>query len=494
MPSDLEYSVEPKRKDVLLLDSGPTFAILTATISWLASIRVRSLMRLLSPWPKPSAQPEKLRPTAYLDGLRGFAAFLVYWHHHELWAHVPVQVMSLESSFGYNGLHFFVALPGIRNFFHGGHFAVATFFVISGYVLSAKPMSLVHRGEQAKLADNLASALFRRWLRLYIPLISTTFIYMTLVHALGLWVDGAKRHETYFEELRAWYCEVKKFSFIFNTGSEPSLSYNFHLWSIPVEFKGSIVIYTSLLAFSRCSRNARLWCQAGLIFYFLYVVDGWYCALFTAGMLLSDLEQLAAKDELPAFFAQFRPYKTLIFYHLLAFAMYLGGCPAHRPDVEELRRNPGWYWLSYLKPRAVSDAKWFYLFWAAVFLVASIPHVPRLRRFFETRFCQYLGRISFALYLVHGPVLCTLGDRLYAAVGWPREARIQNLPGWYNIFRLPKSGPMGLEMAFLVPHLVLLPVTLYLAEVVTRAFDEPSVRFPQWLYKGTMARPASLPS
>jgi hypothetical protein len=23
--------------------------------------------------------------TAYLDGLRGFAAFLVYWHHHQLW-------------------------------------------------------------------------------------------------------------------------------------------------------------------------------------------------------------------------------------------------------------------------------------------------------------------------------------------------------------------------------------------------------------------------
>src|ERR1700709_1616918 len=27
-----------------------------------------------------------LRRTAYLDGLRGFAAFMVYWGHHQLWA------------------------------------------------------------------------------------------------------------------------------------------------------------------------------------------------------------------------------------------------------------------------------------------------------------------------------------------------------------------------------------------------------------------------
>ncbi|KAK4108106.1 hypothetical protein N656DRAFT_784645 [Canariomyces notabilis] len=402
--------------------------------------------------------------------------------------------MFFESSFGYNGFHFFVALPGIRNFFHGGHFAVATFFVISGYVLSAKPMSLIHAGEQAKLADNLGSALFRRWLRLYIPVIATTFIYMTMVHCFGIWIEGRTTHATYFEEFCAWFSELKNFSFIFHQGLISWLTYNFHLWSIPTEFKGSIVIYTSLLAFSRCSRNIRLWCEAGLVFYFLYIVDAWYCALFTAGMLLGDLEQLAARDELPAFIAQFRPYKTFIFYHLFAFAMYLGGCPANRSEVEELRKNPGWYWLSFLKPRVMHDSKWFFLFWAAVFLVSSTPHIPWLKRFFETRFCQYLGRVSFSLYLVHGPVLWTLGDRLYAAVGWPKESRTANIPQWVDIFKLPMTGPMGLEVAFLVPHLILLPVTFYVAEVVTRAFDEPSVRFPQWLYKMASERPARLPA
>lgn len=505
MPGDLEGSIELKRDSGALLGPGDVVArAMAAAASWLASIQLTSaLARLLSPWPPKSNtnnnNNEKLRPTAYLDGLRGFAAFLVYWHHHELWAHVPVQTQYIESSFGYRGRHHFAALPVVRIFFHGGHFAVATFFVISGYVLSAKPISLIHAGEQAKLADNLGSALFRRWLRLYIPIIATTFIYMTVLHTFNIWVDhlGDKQpRASYAAAIWAWYAELKNFTFVFNTGKVPWLDYNFHLWSIPVEFKGSVAIYTAALALARCGRNARLWCEAGLVFYFMYIADGWFCAAFVAGMLLGDLEQLAARNDLPAWLARLRPHKQRIFYAMLAAAAYLGGCPGHSSDVDELRKNPGWYLLSFLKPQAVLDAKWFFLFLAAVFLVASTPHVGWLKRFFETRFCQYLGRISFSLYLVHGPVLWTLGDRMYAAVGWPKDSRMAHIPQWVGAFPLSTAGPLGLEPAFLLPHIVLLPLTLYLAEVVTRAFDEPSVRFPQWLYRTVTStpRPVRLPA
>ena len=91
--------------------------------------------------------------------------------HHVLWAHKGLSTDFIESGFGYQDKHLFSTYPFIRNFFGGGHYAVSTFFVISGYVLSTKPLSFIHAGEQAQLADNLASALFRRWLRLYIPLL-----------------------------------------------------------------------------------------------------------------------------------------------------------------------------------------------------------------------------------------------------------------------------------------------------------------------------------
>ncbi|KAK3368517.1 acyltransferase family-domain-containing protein [Podospora didyma] len=488
MPSDVVERLEAKEWKDVEQDS---------TMRWNPSWRtaLKSGLRSLLLWNNPSnGQSDRLRPTAYLDGLRGFAAFIVYWHHHQLWVHRS-HWETLESGFGHKDENYFVTFPGIRNFVIGGHYAVSIFYVISGYVLSAKPLSLIHAGEQAKLADNLSSATFRRWIRLYMPLIATTFIIMSLWHSFGgIWVDGAEPKSSYGEELWAWYAEVKNYSFIFNTGGGPWLSYNHHLWSIPLEFKGSIVIYTSLLALSTCSRNARILAQVGLAYYFLYVVDGYYCALFMAGMLLCDLDLLAAKDELPLLLSRLQTFKKPIAYHLLAISFFLGGVPTHKDDINLLRKNRGWYYLSFLKPQAVYNYQWFYLFWAAVFLVGMVRHVPWLKRFFETRFCQYLGRISYALYLVHGPVLSILGDRLYTAVGWYTDTQAEHLSGWVDKFPLPKTGPLGLEVSFLIPHLIILPVTIYCAELVTRGIDEPSVKFPQWLYRITTGRPVKLPA
>ncbi|KAK4183606.1 acyltransferase family-domain-containing protein [Podospora australis] len=489
MPSDV-VDMEAKRE--MQQGKPDLFADAISTIS---SVRFYNLWRLLNPWPRSNSRhPEKLRPTVYLDGLRGFAAFLVYWHHHQLWAHNPLQKIFMESAYCYEGYCWFMALPFVRIFFHGGHFAVAVFFVISGYVLSAKPISLIQAGDQAKLADNVGSALFRRWLRLYIPVIATTFIFMTITYCFNIWVFGLWKRPTYLAEVWWWYCEMKNFTFLFDMKTD-ILSYNYHLWSIPIEMKGSIVVYTALLAFARCPRNARLWLEGLLIFYFLYIVDGWWGALFVAGMLMNDLHQLAAKKELPDFFERLRPYKMIIYYHFLFIGLFLGGVPAHSPDVMDLRKNPGWYYLSFLKSQSIYHSKWYFLFFAAVMLVSAVPHIGWLKRFFEARFCQYLGRISYAFYLVHGPVLSTIGDRLYTAVGWANDAQVRYLPQWVNIWELPRSGPMGMEFSFLVPHLVMLPLTLYLAEIATRVFDEPSVRFPQWLYRSTtVSRPAKLPA
>jgi peptidoglycan/LPS O-acetylase OafA/YrhL len=428
---------------------------------------------------------KELGKTSYLDGLRGFAAFVVYWHHHQLWAHEGGENV-MESAFGFNGQYYLASFHGVRTFFTGGHFAVAVFFVISGYVLSAKPLALIYAGEFSKLTDNLSSALFRRWIRLYIPIICTTFFFLSWRHAFGLWVASVEWQSTYRDEVWKWYSEFKNFSYVFNMGGTPWFYYNGHVWTIPLEYKGSLIVYTTLLALSRSTKNARLWVQVSLIFYFLYITDGWPCALFVSGMLLCDLDILAEKNDLPRVFRRFEPYKELIFYNLFFMGIYLGGVPSHNNDLLEFQSSPGWYLLSFLKPRAVYNYKAFYLFWAATFVVPSIPRIHWLKSFFETRFSQYLGRISYALYLVHGPCLWILGDRIYASVGWVRQIHLLNIPQWCNLFPLPKFGPFGMEFAFLVPNLVMLPFTFWVAEMTMKLFDEPSVRFAQWLYRSTM--------
>ncbi|UNI24718.1 hypothetical protein JDV02_010445 [Purpureocillium takamizusanense] len=438
-------------------------------------------------WPQARRRAPCVRPTAYLDGLRGFAALIVYFHHHELWVHDRLQQNAiLENAFGYEGKFYFAAFPGIRIFFTGGHFAVSTFFVLSGYVLSIKPLQLIEGGDMVALGDHLASAFFRRWLRLFLPLMIVMFLYATSWHVFGPPTDGVTPQATWRAEMWTLYAEFKNFSFFFRDGGIPWLSYSFHLWSIPVEMKGSMVVYASALALSRSTVSARLWCQLALIGYFLYIADGWYCAMFMAGMLLSNLDHLAKTDRLPRLLAKLRPYKTFIFYHLFAISLYLGGIPCQNREVEQLARNRGWHYLSYLKPQAVFDYKWFYLFWAAIFLVSSVAHIRCLRRFFETRFCQYLGRVCYALYLVHGPVLWTVGDRLYQSIGLTAHGQDFALP-WANKVALPQAGPLGLEASLLMAQVLLLPLTFCLADLATRAFDTPSVQFAQWLYRRTLA-------
>ncbi|KAL1895626.1 hypothetical protein Sste5346_005095 [Sporothrix stenoceras] len=430
------------------------------------------------------------RDTAYLDGLRGFAAFLVYIHHNELWAHAASPHGDneyFENAYGFKGKHFFATLPFVRNFFTGGHIAVAIFYVISGYVLCAKPLGLIIDKKPLALLDNLASSVFRRWFRLYIPIFATTFAYAMSWHIFGhYWVSNSKQHASVWEEIWEWYVELKNFTFLFKEGSI-WVSMNTHLWSIPFEMRGSMICFMTMLATYRATHFARHVCMIALAWYFLYIVDGYYCCMFMVGVYFCYLDLLAKRNDagFPSILRKLQPYKMPLAYGFFALGMFLAGVPSQKNDLMLLRSNPYWYYLSFLKPQAVFDPKWFFLVFAAGMIVGTVPHIPILKSAFETRFCQYLGRISYSLYLVHGPVLASIGDRVYAMTGWYRvvEDHDKMLEWWINRFQLPKTGPMGLEINFLAPQIIIFPVTFILANLVTKYIDEPAVRWPAKLYK-----------
>jgi len=57
---------------------------------------------------------------------------------------------------------------------------------------------------------------------------------------------------------------------------------------------------------------------------------------------------------------------------------------------------------------------------------------------------------------------------------------------------LPDAGPFGLEINYLIPQFISLAFTLWLAEIVTRLLDQPSLDFSQWLYRRTLAKEPGL--
>lgn len=98
--------IQPIRESSLLSDGAAGF---------LKSIKPEFLTLHRAP------KPQKLRKTAYLDGIRGFAALLVYVLHHELWAHGWLKGdEKLENAWGYKGEYYLLSFYGLRNLFVGG--------------------------------------------------------------------------------------------------------------------------------------------------------------------------------------------------------------------------------------------------------------------------------------------------------------------------------------------------------------------------------------
>lgn len=440
---------------------------------------------ILSSSSKSSVPPRLRGSTAYLDGLRGWAAFLVYITHHILACHMW---LPLEMGYGYKDEYFFLSTPLIRTLFTGSHMAVHIFFVISGYVLTRGTLQHIHSGSSGeKIASGLASAVSRRYVRLWLPIAATTFLTMTVGYMVNQ--RGVEQAATYPLEIAHWVESISLTAFPLSTVSW--MDYNPHTWTIPYEFRGSMYVFLALLATHRMTRRARMSLILGLALW-THRFAAWGASTFLMGTFLAELD-LMRDEDWPAWrwLVLLQRHKGKLFALLIPFALHLGGQPAlafGSPSGEEYLDAWGFHYLGLLIPGPyLGKLNDFWYTPGAVIVVVAVTHVPVLRRVFEMRFPQYLGHISYGFYLVHGPVMFILGERLYAAVG-VTTATSMPISAWNGVWAFGKDvGPVGLEVNFLSCHLVLLPLTFYLAELCTVLIDEPSVRLARWLYQKTLA-------
>jgi peptidoglycan/LPS O-acetylase OafA/YrhL len=90
---------------------------------------------------------------------------------------------------------------------------------------------------------------------------------------------------------------------------------------------------------------------------------------------------------------------------------------------------------------------------------------PNGRAFFRINLMQYLGRISYGLYLVHSFVLHTVGYAMFNFV-W-------GIIGVETTF--------AKEIGFFIATAAIIPYAIYAADVFHRAVDEPSVDLAKWI-------------
>ncbi|KAL2064351.1 hypothetical protein VTL71DRAFT_4845 [Oculimacula yallundae] len=242
---------------------------------------------------KETRSDRRLSPTAYLDGLRGVACFAVYIHHFVLnW------FPALRNAYGSSPSdHYFLQLPIIRVIYEGQS-AVATFFVISGYALSYSALSKIHANDQAGAFNTLSSSTLRRCVRIYIPCAVNTFICMLLQYNEYFiqdplrWNNMPPRFDTFSAQFWDWWANQRIFMYplLVNEGGELySPPYNGHLWTIPLEIRGSFVVYGTVLAVAGLSRGWRMVVLVAWDVY-LWYMGKWDLFLFVGGVVLANLD------------------------------------------------------------------------------------------------------------------------------------------------------------------------------------------------------------
>ncbi|RMZ91806.1 hypothetical protein DV736_g953, partial [Chaetothyriales sp. CBS 134916] len=429
--------------------------------------------------PEPEKDLVKKRSTAYLDGLRGLAALCVFTQHF-LGGNLQ------NHGFGENDNFYLISFPFIRVFWTGGGAAVAIFFVLSGFVLSQTSVKLDHHGQQRDSKKSLISAAIRRPIRLYLPCFA-----VGLIIALAKYLPWNIYPELVFSPRRAnigvellhWFkITVKYFNPFQRHGWKFGVyEYVIILWTIPIELKGSYLIY-ALSAVGCFGMVSAEWAAFVMLSIAVIVLHfGWWTGGCFIGGLVLTLNHLYNLDDTWIFRRFPSIVKTVFVNFMFVVGWYLLSEPASDGNPEWSLDTPGWHYLTLLIPESY-DRDGFYRFWhsyGAILLVWSSLHLNWLQWILSTRPLQYLGRVSFMLYAIHLPLMVCFGNRMSRAFG---TIPFMSEPVWWdNMLYVPDIGPMGLSLRWDFIWITQLAFTLAMAELTTRFIDDPSVRLGKWL-------------
>jgi peptidoglycan/LPS O-acetylase OafA/YrhL len=293
----------------------------------------------------------------YLDGLRRWAPVVVLLYHAfcDGFPPMPFAATTLRRFLPFNA-----------------DIAVMLFFLISGFVLAVPYVGTAKRKTIPRLAVG-------RYFRLAIPIFAACAL-VELLLRIG-WIEPLAARHPPFNTMLAFAPSVGHllrfglWDVFFDYAQRDS--YIGPLWTMQIELAGS-----ALVLGLQAVIGAWRWRDAAyLIIASVLLALNSFQALFVIGLLLSGHQSVLASKA-------FRRAAPL----LLASAIVL-------PFV--------------LPPAVITPAAML----LPICLLLAVAALPLARRLLTTRLSRVLGRLSFPLYLVHGPVLWVVGIPLATGRG-----------------------------------------------------------------------------
>lgn len=369
------------------------------------------------------------------EGLRGLAALSVFFSHFFL------------AFFPLGFVHFFpwVAQPGAQsgiteqvlsmpflNVLWSGRFPVCIFFVLSGYVLT--------KGyERTADVNVLRSLAFRRYLRLGIPVLGSVMLAFLLAR-FGLYRIDATVELTQSHWLERLTISDLSFTHALKDGLYGVVflghdQFNTVFWTMQTEFIGSMAIFAyRLLSFP--GRRRLMMAAVYVALAIALSPNAW--PYYLAFLLGSHID------------GWLRPMPTWAKGAALGLAVYLASIDA----------SPMFWPFNAVPLDTVARSALLSVL--AGFLVVYTVRAGAFESLLLSRPVQFLGRVSYPLYLVHAPIILSLGCGIFVAcihAGLPRS------------------------LAAAASIVVCLPTAIVVASIFERWIDQPAIRLGKWLVK-----------
>ncbi|KAK6087027.1 hard surface induced protein 3 [Seiridium cupressi] len=336
----------------------------------------------------------------WVDGLRGLASSLVVATHiarafdGDLFLPASAEGVSPR----------FFQLPFVRILVQG-RIGVSIFAFVTGYVCALKPIKLSRQGNQESAFTSISKSALRRVPRLVIPTALATCIIWVMAQ-LGLFLV-AKRSD-------CWWCGATApdqvphlgdalYSLFYNiitTWTHGANAYDGNQWTLLPLLKGSFWVYIFILGTAYMQARYRMMASLSMFAYFWIASDSAFGMQFFWGVFLCDLQNYPAAND----FISNRPRISKL---LAIFFLVLGCFIASYPEGHAEWQSWSAWLFSFLVRILPKDPD-FPRFGSGLgleFITLGIHFSPFLKDVLSGKYLLWLGKQSFAVYLLHGPLL-----------------------------------------------------------------------------------------
>lgn len=371
-----------------------------------------------------------------LEGLRGVAAIVVVLYHNLLAFYSlaflgvysrfeVVQNMKYEDNLYGNPIMVLLS----------GQFAVAIFFVLSGFVLSIGFFSTGSIDIVKKLA-------LKRYPRLMLPALASIIIAFIII-TLGISHEQQAAAITHSGWLQYWWDFTPNLYNALSSGVREIFflggnRYNNALWTMTTEFGGSFIVFGFLALFAKVKYRAVLYALLVLVLF-----NTWYVA-FIVGMGLADLYASGRIAQVK------RSWKII---PVVVIGLFLGGYPAGAAL--------GTLYQYITVPGAPIVWKTFYLTIGATILIYAVLTTSQLARVFKIKMVSMLGKYTYSLYLVHLSILYTFTT--YVFIGLRQQLHL------------------GYNTSALLSIIMSIPVIILATMLFEEFIDQKSIKLSSYL-------------